>query len=174
MANETLTIGTEIIAKVGRNEVEAVITAINGDEVMAKSHKSGKTFRVKTILKICSIPQDDPVPSVEPETVVTEAPVTAPKEKKLSLFSAAVRILEAAPGDAICSAGELVREAVAQGLWTPGQGKTPDLTLYAAILRDIATKEYPRIVRADQRGKFKLGARVSSFILANPLAKQKI
>jgi len=94
---------------------------------------------------------------VEPETVVSEAPVTAPKEKKLSLFSAAVRVLEAAPSDARCSAGELVREAIAQGLWTPGQGKTPDLTLYAAILRDIATKEYPRIVRAAERGK--LGAR---------------
>jgi len=152
MANRELKVGTEIIAKVGRNEVEAVIVEINGDNIMARSHKSGKTFRVATILKISAIPQDDLAPGKTPEAAGTEAP----KEKKLSLFSAAVRVLENAPGDKSCSAGELVREVVAQGLWTPGKGKTPDLTLYAAILRDIATKEFPRIVRAEQRGKFKL------------------
>lgn len=153
MANRELKVGTEIIAKVGRNEVEAVIVEINGDNIMARSHKSGKTFRVATILKISAIPQDDDsAPGKAPEAAGTEAP----KEKKLSLFSAAVRVLENAPQDRSCSAGELVREVVAQGLWTPGKGKTPDLTLYAAILRDIATKEFPRIVRAEQRGKFKL------------------
>lgn len=152
MADKELKIGTEIIAKVGRNEVEAVIVGINGDNIMAMSHKSGKNFRVKNILKIGAIPQDEPASGEAPKAVT----VAAPKEKKLSLFSAAVRILETAPRDSSCSAGELVREAVAQGLWTPGKGKTPDLTLYAAILRDIATKEFPRIVRAEQRGKFKL------------------
>lgn len=151
MADKELKIGTEIIAKVGRNEVEAVIVGINGDNIMARSHKSGKTFRVATILKIKAIPQDDPAPGEAPEAVCT-----APMEKKLSLFSAAVRVLENAPRDKSCSAGELVREVVAQGLWTPGAGKTPENTLYAAILRDIATKEHPRIVRAGQRGKFKL------------------
>ena len=151
MADRELKVGTEIIVKVGRNEVEAVIVEINGDNIMAKSHKSGKTFRVATILKIKAIPQDDPAPGEAPEAVGT-----APMEKKLSLFSAAVRVLENAPRDKSCSAGELVREVVAQGLWTPGEGKTPENTLYAAILRDIATKEHPRIVRAAQRGKFKL------------------
>ncbi len=152
MADKELKVGTEIIAKVGRNEVEAVIVAISGDDIMARSHKSGKTFRVKNILKIGAIPQDEPASGETPKAGDT----AAPKEKKLSLFSAAVRILETAPRDKSCSAGELVREAVAQGLWTPGAGKTPENTLYAAILRDIATKEHPRIVRAGQRGKFKL------------------
>jgi len=67
MADKELKIGTEIIAKVGRNEVEAVIVEINGDNIMAKSHKSGKTFRVKTILKIGAIPQDEPASGETPK-----------------------------------------------------------------------------------------------------------
>ena len=63
MADKELKIGTEIIAKVGRNEVEAVIVEINGDNIMARSHKSGKTFRAATILKIKAIPQDDLAPA---------------------------------------------------------------------------------------------------------------
>ncbi|WP_337746493.1 HTH domain-containing protein [Victivallis vadensis] len=50
---------------------------------------------------------------------------------------------------------ELVAMATAQGLWTPTGAKTPEQTLYGAIFREIATKEQPRIVKAEQKGKFR-------------------
>ena len=119
-------VGTEIVAKVGCNEVKAVITEAGDNGIMARSHKSGKEFRVKTILQVTSAP---------------EAPPETPKpEKKLSLFSAAIKVMETGPAGQTYSVKELVTESIAQGLWTPGAGKTPDMTLYAAILRDIATK----------------------------------
>ena len=135
-------VGTQIVAKVGCNEVKAVVTEVGENGIMARSHKSGKEFRVKTILQVVSAPE-----------VIQETPKPA---KKLSLFSAAIKVMETGSAGQAYSVKELVAEAIAQGLWTPEVGKTPDMTLYAAILRDIATKEHPRIVRADVRGKFKL------------------
>ena len=140
MNNTNVKIGTKIVAKVGCNEVKAVITEIGENGIMARSHKSGKEFRVKTILQVISVPE-----------VIRETPKP---EKKLSLFSAAIKVMETGPAGQTYSVKELVAETIAQGLWTPGAGKTPDMTLYAAILRDIATKEYPRIIRASQRGRF--------------------
>ena len=51
---------------------------------------------------------------------------------------------------------DIVDLAVARGLWTPGNGRTPANTLYASILREIKTKgDASRFVKAD-RGKFAL------------------
>ena len=52
---------------------------------------------------------------------------------------------------------EIVAQAVALGLWTPTGAKTPEQTLYGAIFREMATKEQPRIVKAEQKGKFRRG-----------------
>ena len=50
MNNTNVKVGTEIVAKVGCNEVKAVITEAGENGIMARSHKSGKEFRVKTYL----------------------------------------------------------------------------------------------------------------------------
>ena len=44
--------------------------------------------------------------------------------------------------------------AVEKGLWQPSGAKTPEQTLYSAIFRENATKENPRIVKSDKKGKF--------------------
>ena len=44
MNNTNVKVGTEIVAKVGCNEVKAVITGIGENGIMARSHKSGKEF----------------------------------------------------------------------------------------------------------------------------------
>ncbi len=49
---------------------------------------------------------------------------------------------------------ELVALAVEKGLWQPSGAKTPEQTLYSAIFRENATKENPRIVKSDKKGKF--------------------
>ena len=83
MNNTNVKVGTEIVAKVGCNEVKAVITEAGENGIMARSHKSGKEFRVKTILQVTSAPE--------------ATPETPKPEKKLSLFSAAIKVMETGP-----------------------------------------------------------------------------
>ena len=75
--------------------------------------------------------------------------------KAMSLMDAAVNILSQGTGDPMrCK--DIVNLAVQRGLWAPRTGKTPASTLYAAILREIATKgDKSRFVKTE-RGKFAL------------------
>ena len=72
-----------------------------------------------------------------------------------SLLAAASHLLSLGTGDPMrCK--DIVDLAVARGLWTPGDGKTPSNTLYASISREIKTKgDASRFVKAE-RGKFAL------------------
>ena len=75
--------------------------------------------------------------------------------RQMSLVDAAVSILSQGSGDPM-GCKDLVAEAVNRGLWAPRTGKTPASTLYAAILREIATKgDKSRFVKTE-RGKFAL------------------
>ena len=48
----------------------------------------------------------------------------------------------------------MIEEAKAQGLWTPRGGKTPEQTLYSAIIREIRDKGSESRFRKDGRGLF--------------------
>jgi len=75
--------------------------------------------------------------------------------KPMSLLDAAAHLLSLGTGDPMrCK--DIVDLAVARGLWTPRDGKTPANTLYAAISREIKTKgDASRFAKAE-RGKFTL------------------
>ena len=78
---------------------------------------------------------------------------TAASEKKLSLLAAALEVLKA--DDAAMNTKQMVEEAKARRLWTPGAGKTPEQTLYSAIMREIKAKgDNSRFVK-DARGHFR-------------------
>ncbi|NLF18650.1 MAG: hypothetical protein GX595_15570 [Lentisphaerae bacterium] len=73
----------------------------------------------------------------------------------MGLLDAAVHLLGRAEGPMQCR--DMVEQARAQGLWTPRRGgKTPDRTLYAAILREITTKGEAARFRKTERGRFAL------------------
>lgn len=73
--------------------------------------------------------------------------------KRLSLLNAALEVLKS--DSAALTTREMVSEAKSRGLWTPGAGKTPELTLYSAIMREIKTKgDASRFVK-DARGHFR-------------------
>ena len=75
--------------------------------------------------------------------------------RQMSLVDAAVSILAQGSGDPM-GCKDIVAEAVNRGLWAPRTGKTPASTLYAAILREIATKgDQSRFVKTE-RGRFAL------------------
>ena len=78
--------------------------------------------------------------------------VTATSPKKRSLFDAAIEVLK--QSEHPLNTKDIVAKAIELGLWEPTNAKTPEQTLYSAIFREIATKERPRIVKSEQKGKF--------------------
>jgi len=76
----------------------------------------------------------------------------AAKPKKLSLIDAAAKVLADA-GEPM-NAKQMVEAVTEQGLWTPGAGKTPHATLYAAISREIQKKGADARFTKVERGQF--------------------
>ena len=90
------------------------------------------------------------------------AKAAAPKaadgaKPKLSLVKAAIAVLKET--DEALNTKQMIEQAKAKGLWTPGEGKTPEQTLYSAIAREIKAKgENARFVQVS-KGHFKLASR---------------
>ena len=74
------------------------------------------------------------------------------RAKRVSGLDAAAQVL--AGSDTPMSAKQMVEAAAVQGLWQSKSGKTPEATVYAAIIREIAAKgPDARFVKTD-RGLF--------------------
>ena len=156
--------GSAAIVKVGRNEIEVEVIGTENGRWRVRSRANGREFttmkfeRIITVLAAEAPPEiatpKPAAPAVEApnEPVMPEPTISAPA-KKLSLLDAAAKVLET---EAPLNAKELVAKAIAAGLWIPTAAKTPEQSLYSAIFREIASKEAPRIVKAEVRGKFKL------------------
>lgn len=184
MANGNITVGTMAIAKVGRNAIEAEVIALADGGAYLVRNRNGREFvarRLEPIEEICHVRgklsephgfrsventsaesaqqmlihlagagQDaDETLNPAPESGRQEAPA-----KRRSLMNAAMEVLRRSEHP--LSTREIVAQAVAAGLWSPTGAKTPEQTLYGAIFREIATKEQPRIVKAEPKGKFRL------------------
>jgi len=92
---------------------------------------------------------DKPAKSRTKKAVATET-----KPGRVSQLDAAATILADAGTSMNCKA--MVEAMTSRGLWTSPGGKTPDATLYSAILREITTKgTASRFVKKD-RGQFAL------------------
>lgn len=98
----------------------------------------------------------------------TEAPKTAPAKPatpkaadeakpKLSLMKAAVAVL--GESDEALNTKQMIELAKQKGLWTPGEGKTPEQTLYSAIAREIKAKGEAACFKMVAKGHFKLASR---------------
>ena len=86
----------------------------------------------------------------------TAAKPAEPKEakvRKLSLLSAAAAVL--AESDEPLNCRRMIDLAKERGLWTPGAGKTPEQTLYSAIMREIRDKgDAARFRKSPLRGHY--------------------
>ena len=77
----------------------------------------------------------------------------APKANgKLSMLDAAAMVLKTTDGSMTCK--ELITEMAARELWTSPGGKTPQATLYSAILREQKIKGNDARFKKTERGKF--------------------
>jgi hypothetical protein len=103
--------------------------------------------------------QGQPVPASPDATAPTPAPSkrqrntsVAPKEKKTSALDAAARVLAETGQPMTCQ--QMISAMAQRGYWTSPGGKTPQATLYSAIIREITAQgANSRFQKAD-RGKF--------------------
>ena len=95
-------------------------------------------------------------PATAPKADAEAAKPAEPKEakvRKLSLLSAAAEVL--AESDEPLNCRRMIDLAKERGLWTPGAGKTPEQTLYSAIMREIRDKgEAARFRKSPLRGHY--------------------
>ena len=90
----------------------------------------------------------------EDEYVINPAHESDKPVKRLSLLNAAVIVLKDAGPEHPMNCKEILEAILERQLWTPTDCKTPEQTLYGSIFREINTKEHPRIVKSDVKGKF--------------------
>ena len=95
-------------------------------------------------------------PKAEPAKAAT-AKAADESKPKLSLMKAAVAVLEES-GEAL-NTKQMIEQAKQKGLWSPGEGKTPEQTLYSAIAREIKAKGEAARFKLVSKGHFKLASR---------------
>ena len=115
-----------------------------------KNSKSKKRASTKpTITKGKAAKPDAPVKAVT--TKVSKAKGDA-KSKRISALDAAAQVLKAASKP--MRAGELITAMAEKGLWKSPGGKTPEATLYAAMMREARDKGRESRFKKIDRGQF--------------------
>ena len=133
-------VGDRAVAKVGRNEINVEILAVEEKSYLVRNN-AGREFHA---IRLTALPDANGVGNTD--TIATEP------EKKCSLLEAAVEVLRIAKQP--MNTREIIEWAMKLELWTPTGAKTPEQTLYGAIHRENKTKEHPRIVKSNIKGKF--------------------
>ena len=174
MSISEIKVGTIVKVKVGRNIVPAKVVEILEDGFRVSSVAKNKEFVVTAGRIVVNeeetakeqVPEppaeeQEPAEEFQPtgedeedEYVINPAHESDKPVKRLSLLNAAVIVLNDTKAD--MNTRELIEAIVERQLWTPTDCKTPEQTLYGSIFREIATKEHPRIVRSDVKGKFRI------------------
>ena len=170
-----ITVGTIVMVKVGRNEIEVVVTEITANGWKVKKVGSNREFIVTRIERVIAEPGAlEAVPATEPEAEAVDAeipseaeeevdtPNPAPEsggspEKKLSLLNAALQVLKRSRTP--LNTKEILAQVIEEGLWSPNGAKTPEQSLYSAFFREIKEKETPRVRKsAARRGAFEFNS----------------
>ena len=90
-----------------------------------------------------------------PKTPKAPKPAKETKPKRVSALDAAAQVLAKATKP--MRATDMIAEMEAKGLWKSPGGKTPEATLYAAIIREIAAKGNAARFKKHDRGVFVAG-----------------
>lgn len=166
MSKSAIRAGDRAFAKVGRNLVEVRVNE-KTDGGWRVTTRTGKPLTVKTLLTAEGEPlaaaestaaaSTTSAPATATATAAPKVPSAAPSPravptKGLSLVCAAAAVLERS--NAPLSVKEMIDAAKAQGLWTPRAGKTPEQTLYSAVIREIRDRGEASRFRKEGRGLF--------------------
>ena len=142
--------GDRAFTKVGRNLVEVRVKA-KAENGWTVETRSGKTLTVKSLE---SRDGETAAATAAPKAAKPKAvkPAATSPEKGLSLLNAAAAVLE--HSDEPLAVRAMIEKAKESGLWTPKGGKTPEQTLYSAIIREIKDKGDASRFRKAGRGLF--------------------
>ena len=172
MSISEIKVGTIVKVKVGRNIVPAKVVEILEDGFRVSSIAKNKEFVITASRIVVDeeskepevsepVVPEEPVDEFTPagddeedEYVINPAHVSDKPVRRLSLLNAAVIVLRDTKAD--MNTRELIEAIFERQLWLPTECKTPEQTLYGSIFREIATKEHPRIVKSDVKGKFRI------------------
>ena len=169
------------MVKVGRNEIEVVVTEITANGWKVKKVGNDREFIVTRIERVIAepgapeaVPATEPEAETEPETEAVDAEIPSEAEeevdtpnpapesggspkKKLSLLNAALQVLKRSRTP--LSTKEILAQVIEEGLWSPNGAKTPEQSLYSAFFREIKEKETPRVRKsAARRGAFEFNS----------------
>ena len=163
MSNE-FKAGDRAYTKVGRNLVEVRVKA-KTETGWTVTTRTGRTLAVRSLEAVpgaavgIASAGTPKAAAKAAKAAAKAAPKAAPKteaaavpKKGLSLLNAAATVLERS-GEAM-PVRAMIEEAKASGRWTPTGGKTPEQTLYSAIIREIKDKGGASRFRKDGRGRF--------------------
>ena len=159
MSNE-FKAGDRAYTKVGRNLVEVRVKA-KTETGWTVTTRTGRTLAVRSLEAVpgaaagiasAATPKAAAKTAKAAAKATPKAKTAAVPKKGLSLLNAAATVLERS-GEAM-PVRAMIEEAKASGLWTPGGGKTPEQTLYSAIIREIKDKGGASRFRKDSRGRF--------------------
>ena len=165
MSKSAIRAGDRAFVKVGRNLVEVRVKG-KAEGGWSVTSRTGKSMTARTLLTaegetLAAHEADAPAPAKAarpaPARDAAKAKPAAPTPKAvprkgLGLLSAAAAVLERS--DAPMSVRAMIEAAKSDGLWTPGGGKTPEQTLYSAIIREIRDKGNASRFRKEGRGLF--------------------
>jgi hypothetical protein len=132
-------------------DFETIRTPEEGEHARKLCDLTGeRTYRIvagdKQTVKVAP-----PEPKREPKPRTKKAK-PEPKPKKVSALDAAAKVL-ATTGEPMTTKA-MIEAMTERGLWTSPGGKTPQATLYAAILREVATKGTKARFRKTAPGHF--------------------
>ena len=159
MSNE-FKAGDRAYTKVGRNLVEVRVKA-KTETGWTVTTRTGRTLNVRSLEAVpgaaagiasAATPKAAAKATKAAAKATPKTEAAAVPKKGLSLLNAAATVLERS-GEAM-PVRAMIEEAKASGLWTPGGGKTPEQTLYSAIIREIKDKGGASRFRKDGRGRF--------------------
>jgi len=116
--------------------------------------KSTKKTTPKKAAKAAATLKAQRKPAGEPKA--ERKPAADARPKRLSALDAAAQVL--AQAGKPMRAQELIAAMAQQGLWTSPSGKTPEATLYAAMLREVRQRGDAARFRKADRGLFEFNA----------------
>jgi short subunit dehydrogenase-like uncharacterized protein len=137
-------------SKASTKNVDTKVAEAKNAPAMSKAAKTKTTMDKSAVGKAKAIVAGDK----KPKAAKIEATKNTSEKKpsRLSALDAAATVLKKAGKP--MRAQELITAMAEQKLWTSPGGKTPSATLYAAILRETATKGKDARFKKVERGLF--------------------
>ena len=141
---------------------EPEVAAQTESESVEEQAGTGEEAEGPEVATIEVVPEDEAAEFIpcgedeEDEYVINPAHESDKPVKRMSLLSAAVIVLKDAGPEHPMNCKEILETILARQLWTPTDCKTTEQTLYGSIFREINTRDHPRIVKSDIKGKFRI------------------